>query len=101
MQRPSPNFRSEEYFLYEIFEETFYSNVCLVPRPPKCIDREGLGKRRTGTGQRGGHKKGKRRKGNRKGRKRQKIEGKEEGKKRAHSPFLRHPFYGRLLRRLT
>ena len=26
MQRPSPNFRSEEYFVYEIFEETFYSN---------------------------------------------------------------------------
>ena len=26
MQRPSPNFRSEEYFVYEIFEETFYPN---------------------------------------------------------------------------
>ena len=70
MQRPSPNFRSEEYFLYEIFEETFYSNVSLVPRPPKCIDREGLGKRRTGTGQRGGHKKG------------EEEEGKEEREKK-------------------
>ena len=27
MQRPSPNFRSEEYFVYEIFEETFYPNL--------------------------------------------------------------------------
>ena len=26
MQRPSPNFRSEEYFVHEIFEETFYPN---------------------------------------------------------------------------
>ena len=26
MQRPSPNFRSEEYFVYEILEETFYPN---------------------------------------------------------------------------
>ena len=24
MQKPSPNFRSEEYFVYEIFEETSY-----------------------------------------------------------------------------
>ena len=27
MQRPSPRFRSEEYFVYEIFEETFYPNL--------------------------------------------------------------------------
>ena len=27
MQRPSPNFRSEEYFANEIFEETFYPNL--------------------------------------------------------------------------
>ena len=27
MHRPSPNFRSEEYFVYEIFEETFYPNL--------------------------------------------------------------------------
>ena len=27
MQRPSPNFRSEEYFVYKIFEETFYPNL--------------------------------------------------------------------------
>ena len=27
MQRPSPNFRSEEYFVHEIFEETFYPNL--------------------------------------------------------------------------
>ena len=54
-----------------------------------------------GLGNEAGIKRGKRRKGKRKGRKRQKIEGREEGKKRAHSPFLRHPFYGRLLRRLT
>ena len=26
MQRPSPRFRSEEYFVYEISEEMFYSN---------------------------------------------------------------------------
>ena len=27
MQRPSPRFRTEEYFVYEIFEETFYPNL--------------------------------------------------------------------------
>ena len=27
MQRPSRRFRSEEYFVYEIFEETFYPNL--------------------------------------------------------------------------
>ena len=27
MQRPSPRFRSEGYFVYEIFEETFYPNI--------------------------------------------------------------------------
>ena len=27
MQRPSPRFRSEEYFAYEIFEEVFYPNL--------------------------------------------------------------------------
>ena len=27
MQRPSPRFRSEEYFVYEIFEEMFYPNL--------------------------------------------------------------------------
>ena len=27
MQRPSPRFRSEGYFVYEIFEETFYQNL--------------------------------------------------------------------------
>ena len=27
MQRPSPNRRSEEYFVYEIFEETFCPNL--------------------------------------------------------------------------
>ena len=27
MQRPSPRFRSEEYFVYEIFEVTFYQNL--------------------------------------------------------------------------
>ena len=27
MQRPSPRFRSEQYFVYEIFEETFYPNL--------------------------------------------------------------------------
>ena len=27
MQRPSPRFRSEEYFVYEIFEETVYPNL--------------------------------------------------------------------------
>ena len=32
---------------------------------------------------------------------RQKTEGKGEGKKRAQSPFLFHPFYGRFPRRLT
>ena len=26
MQRPSPRFRSEEYFIYEISEEMFYPN---------------------------------------------------------------------------
>ena len=36
-----------------------------------------------------------------KGGERQKTEGKGEGKKRAQSPFLSHPFYGRLPRRLT
>ena len=27
MQRPSPRFRSEEYFVYEISEEMFYPNL--------------------------------------------------------------------------
>ena len=27
MQRPSPRFRSEEYFVYEISEDVFYSNL--------------------------------------------------------------------------
>ena len=27
MQRPSPRFRSEEYFVYEISEEMFYPNI--------------------------------------------------------------------------
>ena len=27
MQRPSPKFRSEEYFVYEISEEMFYPNL--------------------------------------------------------------------------
>ena len=27
MQRPSPNFRSEDNFVHEIFEETFYPNL--------------------------------------------------------------------------
>ena len=27
MQRPSPRFRSEGYFVYEIFKETFYQNL--------------------------------------------------------------------------
>ena len=27
MKRISPNFRSGEYFVYEIFEETFYPNL--------------------------------------------------------------------------
>ena len=27
MQRPSPRFRSEGYFVYEIFEVTFYQNL--------------------------------------------------------------------------
>ena len=27
MQRPSPRFRSEKYFVYEISEEMFYPNV--------------------------------------------------------------------------
>ena len=27
MPRPSPRFRSKEYFVYEIFEETFYPNL--------------------------------------------------------------------------
>ena len=27
MQKPSENFRSEEYFVYEIFEETSYPNL--------------------------------------------------------------------------
>ena len=27
MQRPSPRFRSEEYFVYEISEEMFYLNL--------------------------------------------------------------------------
>ena len=27
MQRPSPRFRSEGYFVYEIFEKTFYQNL--------------------------------------------------------------------------
>ena len=38
MQRPSLNFRSEEYFVYKIFEETFtqiyrdfYGDAMLVP----------------------------------------------------------------------
>ena len=100
MQRPSPNFRSEEYFLYEIFEETFYSNVC--PWASETVLTEkGWENTVQGLGTEAGIKRGKKRKEKRKGRKRQKIEGKEEGKKRAHSPFLRHPFYGRLLRRLT
>ena len=30
MQRPSPRFRSEEYFVYEISEEMFYPNLLLV-----------------------------------------------------------------------
>ena len=29
MQRPSPRFRSEEYFVYEISEEMFYSNLLI------------------------------------------------------------------------
>ena len=29
MQRPSPRFRSEEYFVYEIFEKMFYPNLDL------------------------------------------------------------------------
>ena len=36
-----------------------------------------------------------------KGGERQKTEGKGEGNKRAQSPFLSHPFYGLLPRRLT
>ena len=27
MRRPSPRFRSEKYFVYEIFKETFYPNL--------------------------------------------------------------------------
>ena len=27
MQRPSPRFRSEEYFVYEVKEEIFYPNL--------------------------------------------------------------------------
>ena len=27
IQRPSPRFKSEEYFVYEIFEEMFYPNL--------------------------------------------------------------------------
>ena len=27
MQRPSPRFRSKGYFVYEIFEETFYQDL--------------------------------------------------------------------------
>ena len=27
MQKPSPRFRSEEYFVYEISEEMFYPNL--------------------------------------------------------------------------
>ena len=27
MQRPSPRFRSEGYFVYDIFKETFYQNL--------------------------------------------------------------------------
>ena len=32
MQRPSPRFRSEEYFVYEISEEMFYPNLGFVWR---------------------------------------------------------------------
>ena len=30
IQRPSPRFRSEEYFVYEISEEMFYPNQKLI-----------------------------------------------------------------------
>ena len=35
MQRPSPRFRSEEYFIYETLEEMFYPNfieICIKTR---------------------------------------------------------------------